>query len=202
MTPTPNQSNVVTIENPYDQILTLKVSLLNSKPQIWRRVQVPADYTLSDFHYVIQISMGWENYHLHAFRIGNRSFSIPMDDEGFERQDEDSNTVTLSKLGLAKEGSKFMYEYDFGDGWEHEIIVETVTKRNKDRHYPHCLKAVRSCPPEDCGGIWGYHRLLRILKNKNHSEHDETLEWLGEEFDPKFVDIGEINEIFAEGFAT
>jgi hypothetical protein len=194
-------SNVVEFNSPDDQILTLKISLLGMKPQIWRRVQVPATYTLGDFHYVIQIAMGWENDHLHAFRIGGRSFAIPMEDD-LDGSDEDSDMVTLAKLGLSKPGAKFNYEYDFGDGWEHEITVETVTKRNKNRHYPQCLKAVRACPPEDCGGVPGFARLLKIMKNPNHSEYEDTLEWLGEGFDPKFVDVDEINETFTEAFTT
>ena len=195
-------SNVIAFDNPHNKILTIKVSLVGAKPPIWRRIEVPAVYSLGDLHFVIQIAMGWENSHLHAFRVGKRTFSIPMDDDEFESEDEDADAVTLESLGLAEAGARAMYEYDFGDGWVHELKVERETKRSKTRRYPQCIKAVGACPPEDCGGIHRFSELLEILKNPEHAEHEEMSEWLGGEFDPKFVDLDEINAILAEGFAA
>lgn len=186
--------------NVLDRILTLKVSLLGAKPQIWRRVDCPSSFTLGDLHDVIQIAMGWENSHLHAFRIGNLVYGMSTDE--IETNDEDEDAVTLDSLGLGKAGSKFSYEYDFGDGWEHEIVVEDSKKRLKAQFYPTCLKAVRACPPEDCGGPFGYANMLRVLRNPQHPEYEAMLDWVGGEFDPKFVDIEEINEILGKEFAT
>jgi len=195
------KSNVIAFENPGNQILVLKVILIGTKPKIWRRLEVPSSFTLGDMHYVIQIAMGWENSHLHAFRVGNRSYSIPMEDDP-DARDEDSDSVTLAKLKLGKSGSKFFYEYDFGDSWEHEITIESVKKRNSEHIYPRCLKAIRACPLEDSGGIPGYENLLRILRNPKHPEYEDYLEWAGDDFDPKLVNIGEINELLANEFAT
>lgn len=178
----------------------MKVSLLGAKPQIWRRVDCPSCFTLGDLHYVIQIAMGWEDCHLYAFEVGGRVFSIPMED--LETEDEDADAVTLESLGLDKAGSKFVYQYDFGDGWEHEILIEGSRKRLANRVYPFCIKAVRACPPEDSGGTYGYQRMLRILKDSNHSEYEDVVDWIGDEFDPKFVDIDEINERLENGFST
>lgn len=134
-----SSAKVVYIKTANDEILTLKINLVGAKPKIWRRVKVPGVFTLGDLHYVIQIAMGWENYHLHVFRVGDRSFAIPMEEDP-DFWDQDADSVTLSDLHLAKEGARFSYEYDFGDGWEHEIIVERVTRRNRARSYPYCEK--------------------------------------------------------------
>ena len=134
-----SSAKVVYIKTANDEILTLKINLVGAKPKIWRRVKVPGVFTLGDLHYVIQIAMGWENYHLHVFRVGDRSFAIPMEEDP-DFRDQDADSVTLSDLHLAKEGARFSYEYDFGDGWEHEIIVERVTRRNRARSYPYCEK--------------------------------------------------------------
>ena len=182
-----------------ETIYQIKITLEGTDPPIWRRILVK-DFPLANLHEIIQVAMGWENCHLHAFRVGKRTFSIPMEELGTE--DEDADAVTLESLGLNKVGSKFIYEYDFGDGWEHEILVEGSKNRVKNRIYPRCLKAVRACPPEDCGGIYGYTRLLRILKTPKHSEYEDVVDWIGDEFDPKFVDVEAINKHLAEGFTT
>ncbi|MCZ6665906.1 MAG: plasmid pRiA4b ORF-3 family protein [Gammaproteobacteria bacterium] len=178
----------------------MKVSLLGAKPQIWRRVDCPSSFTLGDLHDVIQICMGWEQMHLHAFRIGDRSYGVPAID--LETDEEDEETVTLSSLGLDKEGARFYYEYDFGDSWEHEIAVEASKRRLRTRFYPKCLKAVHACPPEDCGGLFGYANLLKVLRKPGHAEYEEMLEWIGGEFDPRHVDLAEINDELEAEFAT
>jgi hypothetical protein len=146
--------------------------------------------------------MGWEDMHLHAFIVGRRTFSSPLDDDDLEAVGHDSRAVTLESIDLNKKGKRFGYEYDFGDGWIHQIEVESVEPRKRGAEYPRCTKAIRACPPEDSGGIHQYLRILRIIKNPRHSEYEDILEWVGDEFDPKFEDLEEINEDFRREFAT
>jgi hypothetical protein len=184
-----------------DHILRLKISLVDSRPRIWRRVEVSANFTLAALHHVAQIAMGWENYHLHVFEIDGSRFSIPMED--FEdSEDKDAGTVTLASLNLNQSGRRFTYVYDFGDDWLHELEVEAVSPPQRGMKYPRCTKAVRACPPEDSGGIHGYSRMLRVLRDPHHSDYEDTLEWIGDEFDPKMVDEDEINNYMREAFAT
>ncbi len=175
------------------EIYQLKITLRDSKPPIWRRIQVPGDITLAELHLVFQRVMGWENDHLHAFAIGGIQYSepepAPYENDG-EIQDE--NSVTLNQVVSGK--AKFSYEYDFGDSWEHQIILEKVLPPETGVQYPVCLTGKRACPPEDCGGIWGYAELLEAISDPNHPEHDERLEWLGDEFDPGAFDLEAINQ--------
>lgn len=183
-----------------DRIVTMRVDLVGLKPPIWRRLEVPADYTLEDLHYVLQLAMGWEDAHLHAFLVNRTAYSIPADEEDFGAIGEDSGAVTLESLALYRKGAKFHYEYDFGDSWEHQIVVESASAREPGVRYPRCLKAVGACPPEDCGGVPGYTNLLEALKDPRHEDHDDMVEWLGGEFDPAGVDLDAINAGLAEGF--
>lgn len=141
-------------EAPIDQI---KVTLEESHPPIWRRLLVPGDVTLAQLHDIIQVAMGWEDYHLHQFIVGNVFYGEPHPDYGFEMRDE--RRVTLREVA-PQEGSKFCYEYDFGDGWLHQILVEKVLPPEPEQSYPVCIKGKRACPPEDVGGIWGYYDFL------------------------------------------
>lgn len=170
-------------------IYQLKVMLRHSQPLIWRRIQVEGDTTLGELHDVLQIVMGWENDHLHAFRVGRTSYGIPDPEFSTDVQDEDM--VFLDEV--AAKGDTFIYEYDFGDGWEHEIKVEKILSAEPEVNYPVCLSGERACPPEDCGGVYGYQRLLEILGNPEHEEYADMAEWIGDEFDPETLDIDAIN---------
>lgn len=177
-------------------VYQLKISLAGAKPPIWRRVQVLSNTTLETLHNIIQDSMGWFNGHLHCFSIDGREYGMTdplLDDLDYE----DESKVKLSALNLAEKG-KFRYEYDFGDGWCHDILVENILPREEIQTYPLCLKATRACPPEDCGGIWGYAELLEILQDPSHPEYEERLEWLEGKFDPEGVDLEEINELLLQ----
>jgi hypothetical protein len=190
------------IRDALEQIVSLKVVLAGAKPQIWRRIVVPGVFSLGALHDVIQISMGWQNYHLHCFRVNGAEYSVHYDGD-IEPLGENADSVLMLELGATEPGFRFEYEYDFGDSWEHEIQVESVGRLRSDRFYPYCEKAVRACPPEDCGGIYGYSRLLRILKNPEHREYQDIAEWLGDEnFDPKAVDLDAINVQLRNRFAT
>ena len=175
-------------------IYQVKITLRGVRPPIWRRVQVRSDELLEHLHYVIQLSMGWTNSHLHSFRIQGMEYGMPMPEFDFGgEQMRDEKTVKLSQL-IPGEKFKFIYLYDFGDSWEHELLIEKVLEAEAGVDYPICTKAKRACPPEDCGGIWGYHDFVEAVQDPEHPEHEEMLEWVGGSFDPEEADPEEINE--------
>ncbi len=171
-------------------VYQLKITLRGSKPPIWRRTQVRGDTTLAKLHVIFQIVMGWTNSHLHQFIVHGAEYGVP--DPDYDMDIEDEKRVKLGELIFA-EKEKLIYEYDFGDSWEHEILVETILPIEKGLHYPICLKGKRACPPEDCGGIWGYSEFLEAIEDVNHPEHDDMLEWIGGEFDSEEFDVESIN---------
>jgi hypothetical protein len=174
-------------------IYQLKVTLNDSKPPIWRRIVVPENITLSLLHEILQIVMGWENYHLHMFKIAGQIYGDPEDDEMGMMGTKNETRYRLSQLNL-HEKAKFYYEYDFGDGWEHTILVEKILPAEKGSRDPLCITGKGACPPEDVGGIWGYADILQAIANPEHPEHDESLEWLGKDFDPEEFDLDAVNE--------
>jgi len=178
-----------------DNIFQLKITLNHIKPPIWRRVLVDSDIKLPDLHKIIQTVMGWTNSHLHQFVIGNQYYSLP-DDESYCKV-TDYSRVQLDSLFHAPK-SKFIYEYDFGDGWEHSIVIEKILPREKNTYYPICLDGKRSCPPEDSGGPFGYQNLLEILNNPEHEQYNEMMEWVGDYFAPEEFNLDEVNESLRE----
>jgi hypothetical protein len=173
-------------------IYQLRILLRDSRPSIFRRVEVTADTTLHKLHWVVQLAMGWTNSHLHQFIIGNLRYSQPEFDEG-ELGTLDECTVRLRDV-VWEPRSVFVYEYDFGDSWEHDILVEGIYPRQPDQRYPRCIEGKRACPPEDCGGIDGYRRLRKAIRDPGHGEHDEYLTWLGGSFDPDAFDLKAVND--------
>ncbi len=173
----------------------LRIALKDIKPPIWRRIRVPGDFNLADLHYVLQTVMGWDNYHLHEFQIGDIRYSDPEFEEYGELCTEDEGDYALDEV-IQRENMKFRYVYDFGDGWQHEITVEKIIPADEldpeDLSKPVCLKGKRACPPEDCGGVWGYTRLLTVLNDPEDPEHEELKEWAGP-FDPEAFDLIKIN---------
>ena len=191
------QSNVVSSvpakakkSKPTDTLYQFKITLLSAKPPIWRRIQVK-DCTLDKFHEHIQTAIGWTNSHLHQFDINGKRYGDPeLLDDGFEDFDGvDSTKTNLSQI-LPKTGKQFTfkYEYDFGDGWEHEVLFEGSPPAVPKAKYPLCLEGKRACPPEDCGGVWGYADFLEVIRNKKHEQHKDMLEWIGGEFDSEDFD--------------
>lgn len=172
------------------QIYQIQVVLTDTKPKIWRRLLVNSDTLLVDLHRIIQTAMGWTNSHLHLFNDGKSDYSP----EEFEVEGhKNSRKVKLSTI-LKKEKSKIQYEYDFGDGWIHDIILELIIKDEDEAgQIPRCISGKRSCPPEDCGGTYGYIDLLQIVSNPQHEEYEEMMEWLDNNFDPDYFDIDDIN---------
>lgn len=178
-------------------IYQLKITLSDCKPPIWRRLLVPDTFTLAQLHEAIQISMGWENYHLHQFTIDFVNYGRPSADDWEPVQDE--RRVTLQKLGIQKK-DKFEYIYDFGDDWLHRILVEQILLPDAGAHYPVCIKGKMACPPEDVGGMFGYAEFLDAIADPNHEEHDTYLEWIGRAFDPAAFDMQAINQQLRTAF--
>ena len=176
-------------------IYQIKISLIGVKPPIWRTVLVPDNLGLGAFHNVIQVAMGWTDSHLHQF-IANRVFYGTPDDD-FELEMEDETKYKLSQL-LKKEKDSLIYEYDFGDSWEHKVLLEKILPDDGKTVLSVCIKGKRACPPEDCGGVWGYEELLETISNVKHPGHEDMLEWLGGEFDPEEFDLEEINQDLTE----
>ena len=174
-------------------IYQIKVTLKHTPP-IWRRIQVAADTKLGKLHHILQAAMGWTDSHLHAFRAGRTSYGVPDPDFPDDMEMENERNVRLDRI--TAEGDTLIYEYDFGDGWEHELKIEKVLKAEPKTRYPVCLAGKRACPPEDCGGPWGYEHLLEVLRDPKHEEHDEMLEWAGPDVDPEAFDLGEVNRAF------
>lgn len=174
-------------------IYRLKVTLKGSKPPIWRRIEVPADVSLDHLHLILQVAMGWYNSHLHAFRIGGAEYGDTRMDVGGDLEFEDERRAKLSSL-VSVEKANFTYEYDFGDGWEHVILVEAILPREAGVTYPRCVTGKRACPPEDVGGIWGYANMLEALADPEHPEHKEYTRWLTGSFDPEAFDLQAVNE--------
>jgi hypothetical protein len=171
-------------------IYQLKITLEAIRPPIWRRVQVPGTILLPHLHRLIQAVMGWDDAHLHAFQVGDTSYGQP--DSELDDWMQDERRIRLAQIAPA-EKSKFRYEYDFGDDWRHMVVVEKILPVAVGQIYPVCLAGKRACPPEDCGGPWGYPEFLEAISNPKHEQHDELLEWIGGEFDPEAFDMAAVN---------
>lgn len=177
------------MQSPVTSVYQLKIALVGVRPQIWRRVQVPAEITLDELHLVLQAAMGWTNSHLHSFTFGERRYSMPYEEDDLEEmQMEDERKVGLSEL-LTKPKEAFEYDYDFGDDWQHLVTLEKILPAALDTKYPLCLAGKRACPPEDCGGTWGYSDLLKVLRNPAHPEYKEMKAWVGRKFDAEVFDV-------------
>ncbi len=168
----------------HDVIVQVKIKLLGvSKPPVWRRLQLRADARLDHLHEVIQAAFGCQDYHMHCFSSGDDELGVPDPELGFI----DERGVTIGEL-IGGVGDRLRYTYDFGDDWQHEIVVEDLLDADPGIHYPVLVAAKGACPPEDCGGSWGYAELKEILADSSHQQHQEMLDWLGldnaSEFDP------------------
>ncbi|MCF8307962.1 MAG: plasmid pRiA4b ORF-3 family protein [Bacteroidales bacterium] len=143
-----------------------------------------------DFHKIIQTTMGWTNSHLHVFSDGLEEYSPKEFEVEFA---EDSRTVRLNQI-LKKEKSEIIYEYDFGDGWEHSILLDKILPPDDQLQIPECIAGKRNCPPENCGGPWGYMEMLEIFQQPDHEEYESYMEWLEDDFDPEYFDKDKINK--------
>ncbi len=187
-----------------ERLYQFKITLLESKPLIWRRIQVK-NGTLDKLHEHIQTAIGWTNSHLHQFRINGERYGDP---DLLECGEPDfgyiDSTVTRISEVVPKDGKRFsfLYEYDFGDDWQHEVIFEGCLPAEKGERYPVCVEGERACPPEDVGGVWGYVEYLEALADPKHERHKEFMQWRGpfdpDEFDPRKATFEKIDRGVAE----
>lgn len=172
----------------------LKVTLTGTKPPVWRRIQVASSITLRRLHDVIQATMGWTQSHLYEFEIGGITFGEPSPESDILVRSAKS---TQLRRVAPDAGASFSYLYDFGDNWQHHILVEKVLSSESGVRYPRCLTGRRACPPEDVGGVWGYQEFLEAIRDPEHDEHASMLEWVGGGFDPEAFDLGAVNQDLA-----
>jgi hypothetical protein len=173
-------------------IYQIKITLVGSKPPIWRRLLVRSDTKLGKLHYIIQAAMGWWDEHLHQFIVGGMFYGLPIPEYGDDPELRDERRVKLSQI-VAGAGFKLRYEYDFGDDWMHEVLVEKILPPEPGQSYPVCIKGRRACPPEDVGGMWGYADFLEAIRDPEHPEHEEYVEWIGDDFDSEAFDLEAVN---------
>ena len=172
----------------------LKVTLMETDPPIWRRIAVPGDMTLRRLDRVIQTAMGWTNSHLHTFTAGGVLYSDLSPE--WEIPVKDERRVRIEQVAR-EEGEAFVYEYDMGDAWRHQVLVEEVWAGRDGATGPSCLAGERACPPEDCGGVYGYYATLKILADPSHDEYEDTMTWITSmtagPFDPEAFDLEAVN---------
>lgn len=179
----------------YDRVYQFKITLYGFRPPIWRRIQVPEAYSFWDLHVAIQDAMGWSDYHLHQFEMVDSSsgmkvrIGIPDNEFGMKILPELKQKIADY---FSMENRPADYLYDFGDNWEHRILLEKILPRDKNIDYPICVSGKRACPPEDCGGIGGYEALLEVISDPDDEEYEEMMEWLGGEFDPEYFEAKEV----------
>ena len=168
----------------------MKIRLLNIEPEIWRRFVVPASITLDRLHDVIQIVMGWTDSHLHEIMIGKKRYT------DYPESKEDGIESGKYRLGdlIKQKGRTFGYLYDFGDSWEHEVVLEDSRYVNPDSDSDiTVLDGARACPPEDVGGVPGYFEFCKALNDPDHEEHEHLMEWAGGDYDSEYFDVDEVN---------
>ena len=164
----------------------LKMTLRSVRPPVWRRIVVGSDMTLGELARVLEAAMGWMGGHLHVFDADGSCYGTPDPEWGSD--DLDENRFLLGQV-LPSVGSKMRWDYDFGDGWEHDVLVEKIAGADPGVEYPVCLAGRRACPPEDCGGPPGYAEFLRVLADPSHLDHDDLRGWAPPGFDPASFDI-------------
>jgi len=172
----------------HDKYFDLKITLNGTEPAVWRQIHVPCDAVLGELHALIQMAMGWENSHLFEFVIGGKSFALDPD--------ESDDFLDIEIYGLLKGVKAFEYRYDFGDGWRHSIEVLGLKDLDDLVAYPICVGGMNACPPEDCGGIAGFYKLIEAFNHPEHEEHENTKAWVGGYFDPKGFDANMVNKVF------
>jgi hypothetical protein len=176
-------------------VYQVKIALDEIRPQIWRRLLI-RDCTLARLHDLIQIGMGWDDYHLHEFEFGGERYGLPEQWNDGPMGDPDVRDERKVKLSqVAGEGvKKLRYVYDMGDTWVHTVTIEKTVAAESGLRYPRCVAGERACPPEDCGGPWSYPYFLDAIQDPKHERHEDLLEWIGGEFDPEAFDPDTVNK--------
>ena len=162
---------------------------MGSNPPVWRRLLVPGSVSMEKLHDMIQAAMGWTNSHLHSFTVGDERYGMHYD----EYPDGEIDEKTVKVRSAIGECRGFQYEYDFGDSWDHAIFVEESVKPARGLKHAVCLDGENACPPEDCGGVYGYTDLLQVLADPDHEEHESMMEWAGGPIDPTSFDLVAVN---------
>lgn len=178
--------------HPLRAIYQIKVTLRYVKPPVWRRFLMASSDTLEELHCVLQAGMGWTSSHLHEFVSGRDRYGVP--DEDFPDDIHDESGYLLGQV-LKKEKDTLLYVYDFGDGWEHEVLLEKIKPFDTELVLPHCLDGAGACPPEDVGGPPGYEHFLEAITDSAHPEHDELIGWSGGDFDSSRFDVALTNDL-------
>lgn len=184
---------------PSAEIYQFKVTLMGITPPIWRSVHVDGDCTLAQLHHFLQVAMGWENSHLYMFRVGSKRYG-PLDVDDDDELGLLDATRTRLAAALPGVGTTFIYAYDYGDNWQHELLLEAIMPA-LDMTYPRCIAGERRCPPEDVGGIGGYANYLEAMAGPNHAEHEEMMMWRGP-FDPEEFFVERVNHELAKKFRS
>ena len=175
--------------SPTESIATLRIEIKYIEPFIWRRVAVRTSINVVALHKVIQAAMGWLDYHLWEFVVDERKYGVPDPDRPHVKNGATTQLATILASGM----SEFDYIYDFGDNWEHRIIVEEIKLAETGEKYPRFLGGERRCPPEDCGGPPGYFDFIENIARKNSKKAKEALDWYGAPYDPDDIDEEQIN---------
>jgi hypothetical protein len=182
-------------------VYQLKITLNDIRPPIWRRVETK-DCTLGRLHDIIQVVLGWEDYHLHEFEIGRQRYGAPeqwQDDFAWGDEPEMASERKAKLSQLVKQGVKqIRYQYDMGDSWWHTITIEKTLPAEAGVSYPRCVAGERAGPPEDCGGPWGYADFVEAIQNPRDERHEELLQWVGGEFDPEAFNLEALNQELQE----
>jgi hypothetical protein len=172
-------------------VYQVRITLDGIEPPIFRVLQVFPDMLLPKFHRIIQAAMGWSDEHLHKFKAGDNTYGVRFPNSTSRILDE--KKIKLNQI-LRRKGEAALYEYDFGDSWRHEILLEAVLPQEKGKTYPVCVDGARACPPEDCGGIFGYAEILEALKNPEHPRREFWRETYSS-LDPERFDLGRVNRM-------
>jgi hypothetical protein len=180
-------------------VYQLKVILRDVRPPVWRRIQVWEDFTLGQLHRALQIAMGWEDCHLHQFKIGQTTYSVPDPDARFGEPGIVNENRKKLKDVVQRVGTQFGYLYDFGDDWQHQLLLEAILLPESRTQYPRCMAGERSAPPEDVGGPPGYEGYLEAMADPKHEEHASLLRWRGK-FDPEAFSLANVNRQLHKAF--
>lgn len=171
-----------------ETVHTLKITLRGIRPPIWRRIEVPSDVTLGELSPILEAAMGWLGGHLHVFDADGASYGTP--DPDWDTDDLDENEYHLGTV-LPVVGAKMQWDYDFGDGWRHNVVVEAIHPVEAGVLYPRCLAGRRACPPEDCGGTWGYANILRVLADPDNPDNADLRDFVPLDYDPGRFDVAQ-----------
>ncbi|WP_311270997.1 plasmid pRiA4b ORF-3 family protein [Sphingobium sp. WCS2017Hpa-17] len=174
-----------------DQIARILITLDDTKPAVWRRVELPLTNSLKTLHLAIQAAMLFENSHLFQFDVGDTRYGIPFDDEWSGTPTRDAGNIRLGKL-VERGIAAFSYTYDFGDNWRHTVVIEAVSPADPEKEYPCFVAGERRAPPEDIGGMMGFEDFVEAMTEAGHSERDAVVGWYGGVFDPADISPEEI----------